>query len=135
VHPGDLVTLGDLIGQQGGMNASHVHIEGRYANGTRIGNPRLLFSGGPSPAIYADAVEVPQPDDDPPYVTVKAIRQTKVLQRANPAAPEILEPLQPGTEFNAQHKLIGADGRWYWVGRLRGRVAEADTEVVEVVTA
>jgi murein DD-endopeptidase MepM/ murein hydrolase activator NlpD len=132
VHPGDRVALGDLIGQQGGMNASHCHVEARYANGTKIGDPRVLFPGGPA---YAEPVDVPQPDDDPPYVIVRATKVTPVLLRANPAAPAVLDPLQPGTEFHAQHKLIGADGRWYWVGRLRGRVAEADTEVVKTVLA
>ena len=78
-------------------------------------------------------MDIPQPDDIPPYVEVKAIRATPVLQRGNPNSPEILPDLAAGDTFFAQHKVIGADGRWYWVGRFKGRVAEVDTEVVRVV--
>lgn len=128
---GDRVKAGDLIGQQGGMNASHVHVEGRYANGTRIGDPRKLFGGGPLQDAYADPVEIAQPDDVPPFVTVRAIRATPVLQRGNPASSKILPDLAAGDTFFAQHQVLGGDGRWYYVGRLLGRVAVADTELVE----
>jgi murein DD-endopeptidase MepM/ murein hydrolase activator NlpD len=135
VRAGDRVKAGDLVGQQGGMNGSHVHVEGRYANGRRIGDPRRMFGGGGLPSYSYDPVDVPQPDDEPPYVEVKALRSTPVLQRGNPNAPEILPDLVAGDTFFAQHKVLGVDGRWYWVGRLKGRVAEVDTEVVRTVPA
>jgi murein DD-endopeptidase MepM/ murein hydrolase activator NlpD len=131
---GDRVKAGDLIGQQGGMNASHVHAEGRYANGTRIGDPRKLFGGSTAPAIIYDPADVPQPDDQAPYVEVRALRTTPVLQRGNPKSPKILPDLPAGETFFAQHQLVGVDGRFYWVGRLKGRVAVEDTEVVRTVT-
>lgn len=130
VKPGDLVSQGDRIGQQGGMNASHVHVEGRYANGTRIGDPRKLFGGGVS---YADPVEISQPDDAPPYAVYRTIRQTAVRQRGSPTSPEIWAPLLAGTEFYVQHKVLGSDGKWWLVGRFLGRVAEADAEFVKNV--
>jgi murein DD-endopeptidase MepM/ murein hydrolase activator NlpD len=135
VSPGETFKRGDLVGHQGGMNGSHVHVEARYAGGTRIGDPRRLFGGGtiPIPDHEFDPVDIPQPDDIPPYVEVKAIRATPVLQRGNPNSPEILPDLAAGDTFFAQHKVIGVDGRWYWVGRFKGRVAEVDTDVVRVV--
>lgn len=133
-NAGDRVRAGDLIGQQGGMNASHVHAEGRYANGTKIGDPRKLFGGSTMPSTIYDPVDVPQPDDTPPYVEVKAIRATPVLQRGNPQSPEILLDLKAGDTFYVQHQVIGVDGRWYYVGRLKGRVAIEDTEIVRIVT-
>jgi hypothetical protein len=116
------------------MNASHVHAEGRYANGTRIGDPRKLFGGSTAPAIIYDPADVPQPDDQAPYVEVRALRTTPVLQRGNPKSPKILPDLPAGETFFAQHQLVGVDGRFYWVGRLKGRVAVEDTEVVRTVT-
>lgn len=133
VRPGDRVTVGTLIGEQGGMNASHVHLEGRYANGTRIGNPLTMFSGGPMPEQYANPVPVAQPDDEPPYMVARALQATAVRQRANPAAPKILPDLAKGEEFFVQHKVLGTDGSWWVVGRLGGRVKEAHVEFVRSV--
>lgn len=133
VAVGATVKLGDPVGRQGGMNGSHVHVECRLANGTRIGDPRQVFGGGPILDHDYDPVDIAQPDDEPPYVVVRALRDTPVLQRGNPASPEVLPDLVAGDTFFAQHKVLGVDGRWYWVGRLKGRVAEEATEVVEVV--
>jgi murein DD-endopeptidase MepM/ murein hydrolase activator NlpD len=133
VSPGDTFKRGDLVGHQGGMNGSHVHVECRYDGGRKIGDPRRLFGGGPLPDHDYDPVDIPQPDDTPPYVEVRAIRATPVLQRGNPNSPEILPDLAANDTFFAQHKVIGVNGRWYWVGRFKGRVAEEDTEVVRVV--
>jgi murein DD-endopeptidase MepM/ murein hydrolase activator NlpD len=138
---GSHVAAGQQVGTSGGSNGDHVHVDlatlknGSYWLLDARGPELAAAMGGVAPVTYADPVDVPQPDDAPPYVIVRAIRPTPVLQRANPAAPPIFEPLLVGTTFHAQERVIGADGRWYWVGRLRGRVAEADTEVVEVVTA
>jgi murein DD-endopeptidase MepM/ murein hydrolase activator NlpD len=150
VNPGDRVTAGQLVGYSGGSNGDHVHVE------TSINAPQLVdrsfnnypdlpfFLVDPGPALrevmggepvisYADPVDIAQPDDQPPYVIAKAIRTTPVLQRGNPKSPKILPDLVAGDTFNVQHKVLGTDGRWYVVGRLRGRVAEADVEVVETV--
>jgi hypothetical protein len=140
VKLGQHVSAGQQVGTSGGSNGDHVHVDiatlknGSYWLLDPIPTLRTAM-GGVAPVTYADPVDVPQPDDAPAYIIVRATKTTPVLQRANPAAPPIFEPLNAGTTFHAQHKLIGTDGRWYWVGRLRGRVAEADTEVVEVVTA
>jgi hypothetical protein len=140
VKLGQHVSAGQQVGTSGGSNGDHVHVDiatlknGSYWLLDPIPTLRTAM-GGVAPVTYADPVDVPQPDDAPAYIIVRATKTTPVLQRANPAAPPIFEPLNAGTTFHAQHKLIGTDGRWYWVGRLRGRVAEADTEIVEVVTA
>lgn len=133
VSVGDEFKLGTLVGHQGGMNGTHVHVECRYDHGRKIGDPRLLFGGGTIPDHDFDPVDIPQPDDISPYVEFEAIRPTPVLQRGNPNAPEILPDLKVGDRFFAQHKIIGVDGRWYLVGRFKGRVAEEDTKVVRVV--
>lgn len=140
VNLGQHVSAGQQVGTSGGSNGDHVHIDiatirnGSYWLLDPI--PALQSAmGGVAPITYANPVDVPQPDDTPPYVIVRAIRETPVLQRANPKAPPIFEPLLVGTTFHAQSRLLGSDGRWYWVGRFRGRVAEADTEVVETVLA
>jgi murein DD-endopeptidase MepM/ murein hydrolase activator NlpD len=153
VRVGQTVTDGQRIGRSGiGGGWPHVHLDFTI-NAPDLCNPQIWNNGGeyflidPIPAIIdvmggaplpvprAEAVPISQPDDIPPWVVVKAIRPTKVLQRGNPAGPSILPDLPAGEQFFAQHKVLGVDGRWYWVGRLMGRVAEEDTEIVEVVTA
>jgi murein DD-endopeptidase MepM/ murein hydrolase activator NlpD len=133
VRPGDRVVPGDLIGQQGGMNGSHVHVEGRYANGTRIGDPRKLFGGGGSePIRYAERVPIPQPKEFDVSATVNVMRDgVPVLQRADLNAPKVAKDLPRGEEFEAVYQVIGNDKRIYWVTRLGSRVPVDGTQSEE----
>ncbi len=120
VSPGSRVKAGDLLGQQGGMNASHVHCEGRYANGTRIGDPRKLFGGGPMPVS-----RIPYDfEDNPNLFEVEVVADTlAVRQRADPQAPELDgSPYKKGETFQAVCLVPGNDGRPWWLGTLDGRV-------------
>jgi murein DD-endopeptidase MepM/ murein hydrolase activator NlpD len=131
VHPGDGVRRGDLIGQQGGMNASHVHVEGRYANGTKIGDPRVLFGGGPLPVAYADRVDIPPPAEFDVFWTVRATRDgVPVLQRANLAAAPVRQPLAKGETFDAPYLVVAEDQTAWWITTLRSRVPVEGTEVI-----
>lgn len=147
---GDRVKAGQKVGTSGGMNGPHVHVETSIYAPERIdwsialnGGDYYIIEpiaalraamGGLIPATFVDPVDVPQPDEVPPYVVVRAVKATPVFQRGNPAGGKVKPDLKAGEEFQAQHKVIGVDGRWYWVGLYRGRVAEADTSVVRVVT-
>lgn len=123
VRPGDRVQAGDLIGQQGGMNGSHVHLEARYANGTRIGDPRALFSGGPIPAPKAERLPIPQPEEFDVSVTVTVTADTlPVLQRADVTGAVVADPLVKGDTFEAVYQVVGNDGRIYWVSKFGARV-------------
>lgn len=125
VHVGDHVKRGDYIGQQGGMNGSHVHLEGRYDQGRRIGDPRKLFSGGP---ITVTPERLPYDwDNDPNTFTVKALKDLKVYQRADPNSP-VLDTIPKGDTFTAVAVVPGNDGRPYWLGKLNGRVPVSGTE-------
>jgi hypothetical protein len=125
VNPGDRVQAGDLIGQQGGMNASHVHLEGRFASGKRIGDPRVLF---PSEDLVtappkAERLPIPQPEEFETTVTVTVTAdELPVLQRADLSAAVVGDPLHKGDTFNAVYQAVGNDGRIYWVSDRAGRV-------------
>lgn len=129
VRAGDRVQAGDYIGQQGGMNGSHVHLEGRYQNGTRIGDPRVLFpsgevdeQGGTTPA-YASPNPVPQPTDFDVSIEVTVTRDgVPVLQRADLSAAQTMPPLKKGDTFNAVYQVLGNDHNIYWVTTRSNRV-------------
>lgn len=125
-HAGDRVRAGDLVGWQGGMNASHVHAEGRYANGTRIGDPRVLFGGGAAPGPQRPGrVAIPQPDAFAPnegYLVEVIEDGVPVLQRAAPDAPVVADPYTMGETFRAPYLVYGDGGEPYWIGPNRGRV-------------
>lgn len=133
VRPGDRVQAGDLLGYQGGMNGSHVHLEGRYAGGTRIGDPRVLFpgaeAGGTTPAPKAERLPIPQPGEFETSVSVTVVAdELPVLQRADASGAVVAEPLVKGDTFEAVYQVVGNDGRIYWVSRFGGRVPVAGTE-------
>lgn len=130
VRPGDLVEVGDLIGQQGGMNASHVHVEGRYANGTRIGDPRKLFPGGSIPIEripYNLNVEV---EPTPNLWTLTALQDLKVYQRADPSAA-VLDTIAKGETFQVKAVVPGNDGKPWYLGLHDGRVPLAGSSGVD----
>lgn len=133
VRPGDRVQAGDWIGQQGGMNGSHVHLEGRYANGTRISDPRVLFPGRdagvtPAPAPKAERLPIPQPEEFETSVTVTVTAdELPVLQRADVTGAVVADPLVKGDTFEAVYQVVGNDGRIYWVSTRGGRVPAEGT--------
>lgn len=135
------VTAGQPVALSGTNRSDHLHLDVTIKrNGTYwLVDPLpaivAALGGASLPEGTADPVDIPQPDSEPPYLIVKAIRKTPVLQRGNPDSPKILPDLQPGVTFFAQHQVLGVDGRWYWVGRLKGRVAADDTEVAQTVLA
>lgn len=128
VNPGDRVQAGDHIGYQGGMNASHVHLEGRYANGSRIGDPRVLFpldgaTPGAIPDDYPDSIDIPQPAEFDVSVEVTVTRDgVPVLQRADLNAEQTMPPLKKGDTFNAVYQALGNDLNIYWITTNRNRV-------------
>jgi len=125
VRAGQRVNRGDLIGYQGGMNGSHVHLEARYANGTRIGDPRKLFGGGP---ITVTPERLPYEWDGAPNLfVVRALKDLNVYQRADPSSP-VLDTIPKGDTFAAVAIVPGNDGRAWWLGRLNGRVPMEGTE-------
>lgn len=125
LYPGYIVHRGELVGYQGGMNASHVHVEGRYANGTKIGDPRKLFGGGPLPVE-----RIPYDwDNDPNLFTVRALQKLTVYQRADPSAP-VLDTIAKGDTFQAVAIVPGNDGKHWYLGRNDGRVPVEGTEEV-----
>ncbi|MCA9876809.1 MAG: hypothetical protein KC442_03475, partial [Thermomicrobiales bacterium] len=133
VRPGDRVQAGDLLGYQGGMNGSHVHLEGRYAGGTRIGDPRVLFpgaeAGGTTPAPKAERLPIPQPGEFETSVSVTVVAdELPVLQRADASGAVVADPLVKGDTFEAVYQMVGKDGRIYWVSRFDGRVPVVGTE-------
>lgn len=141
VRPGDRVQAGDLLGYQGGMNGSHVHLEGRYAGGTRIGDPRVLFPGAeaggttPAPAPKAERLDIPQPGEfDRTWTVTVTTAATPVLQRADPDASPVAEPRAAGEQFEAAYLTISdATGEPYWVSKARGRVPARNTNLAEVL--
>lgn len=125
VRPGDRVQAGDLIGYEGGMNAQHTHLEGRYDQGRRIGDPRKLFGGGP---ITVTPERIPYDwDNDPNTFTVKALSTVKVYQRADPSSP-VLDTIPAGDTFTAVAMVPGNDGNPWWLGIGNGRVPVSGTE-------
>jgi len=129
VHVGDFVSQNDLVGQQGGMNASHVHAEGRYANGTRIGDPRKLFSSGPLPPSYAERVPYDIDADNANTTTVTVTQDgVPVRQRADPTSPEVDSAFKQGETFEAVALVPGNDGKLWWLGKHNGRVPVEGTD-------
>ncbi len=125
VRAGDRVNRGDLIGTQGGMNGSHVHLEARYDQGRRIGDPRKLFGGGP---ITVTPERIPYDfNNDPNTVTVKALKDLKVYQRADPSSP-VLDTIPKGDTFEAIAQVPGNDRKMWWLGIHNGRVPVEGTE-------
>lgn len=130
VRAGVRVRVGDLIGQQGGMNASHVHVEGRYANGTRIGDPRTLFGGGPLPVFYADRQPFVLSDDNPELWVEATEDGVKVLQYANPDAAPVRAPLRKGERFEVGTQALGTDGAWWYVTSIGSRIPRKGTKEI-----
>lgn len=125
VSAGTHVAAGDLIGYEGGMNGPHVHLEARYDGGSKIGDPRKLFKGGPVPAE-----RVPYDfENDPNLFSVKAIKNVKVYQRGDPKSP-VIDMIPAGDTFQAVAIVPGNDKKMWWLGVRNGRVPFADTECV-----
>jgi murein DD-endopeptidase MepM/ murein hydrolase activator NlpD len=121
VHPGDRVHTGDLIGKQGGMNASHVHAEGRRS-GQRIDDPRTMF-GGVSGPVYVESVDIPQPPAFDVSAKVIVTRDgVPVLQHADLGSARTKPDLAKGDDFQAVYQVIGNDKHIYWVTTNRNRV-------------
>lgn len=129
VHPGDLVAAGDLVGHQGGMNASHVHAEGRFANGTRIGDIRVLFGGGAAPVERVpydfNIKSVPPPN----LFTVRADRKLTVYQRADTSSL-VASSVEKGETFQAVAIVPGNDGKEWFLSVYNGRVPRDGTTIV-----
>jgi murein DD-endopeptidase MepM/ murein hydrolase activator NlpD len=124
VSVGTRVKTSDLIGQQGGMNGSHVHAEGRLANGTRIGDPRQMFGDGAMGPTYAERVPVPQPGEWDSGAPVTITRDgVPLLQRARKDSVEVESPFKAGDRFEAVQLVWSEDEKaWYWVSKLGTRV-------------
>ena len=126
VRAGQRVKRGDLIGKQGGMNASHVHLEGRTSDG-RMVDVRKVFGGGP---IVVEAERIPYDlVNDPTLFTVKALKDVKVYQRGNPNAM-VIDSIPKGDTFQAKAIIPGTDGKQWWLGARDGRVPMEGTELV-----
>jgi murein DD-endopeptidase MepM/ murein hydrolase activator NlpD len=123
------VKAGDRVAKQGGMNASHLHLERRYDRSTKIGNPRALFGDVPEPAVERVPYDLGGPGAN--YVTVRATKSVPVRQRADPTAPQ-LDTIAAGETFEALAQVPGNDHRLWWLGRLMGRVPTEGTEIVSV---
>jgi len=128
VSAGTRVKRGDLIGQQGGMNGSHVHLEGRTKDG-KIGDPRKLFPGGP---ITVPVERLPYDlniENNPNLFTVKAVKNVKVYQRADPKAI-VIDAIPAGDTFQAKAIVPGNDKKQWWLGARDGRVPMDGTELI-----
>jgi murein DD-endopeptidase MepM/ murein hydrolase activator NlpD len=135
VGTGEWVSAGSQVAEAGGMNGAHVHIEARVWDGRdyTIVDPRAAFTDLLGPA-YAPRVPIPQPSDQEPFILVTATADgVPVLQRADPAAPEVRAPLRQGEVFEAQYLVYGVDRRWYWVSTLGSRIPVAGTASDDVI--
>lgn len=90
-----------------------------------IGDPRKLFGGGP---ITVTPERIPYDfNNDPNTFTVKALKDVKVYQRADPNSP-VLDTIPKGDTFTAVAVVPGNDGRPYYLGINNGRVPVDGTE-------
>lgn len=141
VSPGQSVKAGERIATVGGMNGAwHVHLEARKQRGTSgdytIHDPRILFAdltGGTLPK--AERLDIPQPTEfERTWTVTVASPNTPVLQRADPNASPVAEPLAVGEQFEAAYLTISdATGEPYWISKARGRVPARNTNMAEVL--
>lgn len=125
VAAGNRVKAGDVVGQQGGMNGSHVHVEARYDRGRRIGDPRVLFGGGATtPAVRPIPYVWNSPNRNEFRVTVD--HDTAVHQRADPASPK-LYALAKSKQVDAVAVVPGNDGAEWWLLTDDGRLPRTRT--------
>jgi murein DD-endopeptidase MepM/ murein hydrolase activator NlpD len=139
VSPGALVTAGQQIASVGGMNGWHVHLEARKKRGTSgdytIHDPRALFADITGSPPKAPRANVPQPEEfDRTWTVTVTENGVPVLQRADPNASPVAEPLQKGEQFEAAYlTLSDATGKPYWVSKARGRIPAEGTNLAEVL--
>src|SRR5206468_3463021 len=112
----------ERVGRSGGMNGSHVHVEMAVdRNGYWLVDPQPALRQAlrgvkplPPETVYAERVPIPQPADFAVSATVYATTNgVKVLQRADPNAPEVAPPLRQDEDFEAVYQVLGEDGRVY----------------------
>jgi murein DD-endopeptidase MepM/ murein hydrolase activator NlpD len=132
VRPGDRVKAGQQVGTSGGMNGPHVHVE---VSEERDGTYWLLdpgpalreAMGGVALPVYAERVPVPQPGEFTVWWRCTANRDgVKVLQRADPHAPEVRWPLKKGEEVEVVYVTRShVDDAPYAITRLGSRILAA----------
>lgn len=133
VTVGQKVNAGQRVGQSGGMNGPHCHVETAILkNGSYwLTEPVATLTeamGGVAPTVYAARVPYGW-DDDPNTFRVKVTKDgVPVRQRADPAAPEVAPPLKAGEEFTAIALVPGNDGKQWWLSASNGRVPTEGTE-------
>jgi murein DD-endopeptidase MepM/ murein hydrolase activator NlpD len=130
---GSHVKPGVHVGDLGGMNGPHVHVECRiwdHGNYTIV-DPRAAYGKVP----YVVPVErVPYNFDPasqpaPNTFTVKALKKLNVYQRADPKAA-ILDTIEKGETFQAVAMVPGNDGQPWYLGVFNGRVPTEGTDIV-----
>jgi hypothetical protein len=121
------------------MNGWHVHLEARKKRGTSgdytIHDPRALFADITGSPPKAPRANVPQPEEfDRTWTVTVTENGVPVLQRADPNASPVAEPLQKGEQFEAAYlTLSDATGKPYWVSKARGRIPAEGTNLAEVL--
>jgi murein DD-endopeptidase MepM/ murein hydrolase activator NlpD len=140
VEPGQTVKAGQQIATIGGMNGAwHVHLEARQKRGTSgdytIHDPRILFADLTGYVPKVERLDIPQPTEFERTWTVSVTSpNTPVLQRADPNASPVAEPLAVGEQFEAAYLTISdSTGEPYWISKARGRVPARNTNLAEVL--
>lgn len=131
VEVGQHVKAGQLVGYSGSMNGPHTHVEMAVEkNGSYwMLDPRpalIEAMGGEAPTIEAERIPYDW-DNDPNLFTVKALKDLKVYQRADPSSP-VLDTIPKGDTFTAVAVVPGNDGNPYYLGVQNGRVPVEGTE-------
>jgi murein DD-endopeptidase MepM/ murein hydrolase activator NlpD len=143
VQVGQRVANGERIGRSGvGAGWPHVHLD-VVVNAPELNNPQIWNNGGeyhlvdPIPTIIGalgggtreidefpdDPINIPQPGEFEVSCTAYANSDgVKVLQFADPNAPQIRKPLVKDEDFEAVYQVLGNDGRIYWVTTNRSRI-------------
>lgn len=129
---GSRVKPGVHIGDLGGMNGPHVHVECRiwdHGNYTIV-DPRAAYGKVPySPPIERVPYNFdPASQPAPNQFTVKALKKLSVYQRADPKAA-ILDTIEKGDTFQAIAMVPGNDGKPWYLGLYNGRVPTDGTEI------
>ena len=151
VRPGERIVDGQRIGRSGiGATWPHVHLD-VGVKAPELNNPAIWNNPGEyhlldplpaivaayrgeAPVIYAQRLEIPQPQEFDVSATVRATKDgVPVLQRAMMTAEPVREPLKKGEEFEAVYQVIGNDKRIYWVSSLGSRIPVDGTESDEWV--
>lgn len=133
VTVGQRVNAGQRVGQSGGMNGPHCHVETAILrNGSYwLTEPVATLTeamGGVAPTVYAARVPYDW-ENDPNTFRVKVTRDgVPVRQRADSSAPEVAPPLKAGEEFTALALVPGNDGKRWWLSASLGRVPTEGTE-------